>query len=279
MTVPSLITDSHFFLDGLLNFVKYIGRNPFGSTVPDPELVEKVSQNTGLTDSFLVQQMYKRNEAGERQNSLRLVDLLPLLREATSELRSAASNALTAVSDTINFVNTTRWSWYSTADALAGQENKLDSAVESLRRALSEFKATGRLRLLEPFEPHLSAADAPLRGLYVSYVFSASIIVVSEAILTVVETVRETTNKRRTNRLWAPKGLRQLAHAFFIEKSADGDVRAYGETEEIKEIDPEGDEGKYRQYQSKTFASIYSIYSPQGVILIVGHRRISSKES
>ena len=231
--------------------MKYIGRNPFGSTVPDSELVEKASQNTGLTDSFLVQQMYKRNEAGERQNSLRLVDLLPLLREATSELRSAASNALAAVSDTINFVNTTRWSWHSTADALADQENKLDSAVESLRRALSEFKATGRLRLLEPFEPHLSAADAPLRGLYVSYVFSASIIVVSEAILTVAETVRETINKRRMNRLWAPKGLRQLAHAFFIEKSAEGDLRAYGETEEVKEIDPEGDEGKYRQCQSK----------------------------
>ena len=240
-----------------MNFVKYISRNPFSSTVPDSEPVEKTSQSTGLTDSFLVQQMYKRNEAGERQNSLRLVDLLPLLREATSELRSAASNALTAVSGTINFVNTTRWSWHSTTDALADQENKLDSAVESLRSALSEFKATGRLRLLEPFEPHLSTTDAPLRGLYVCYVFSASIIVVSEAILTVVETVRETTSKRRANRLWAPKGLRQLAHAFFIEKSTEGDLRAYGETEEVKEIDPERDDGKHRQYQSMTFASIH----------------------
>jgi hypothetical protein len=231
-----------------MNFVKYISRNPFISTSPDSELVEKASQSTGLADSFLVQQMYKRNEAGERQNSLRLVDLLPLLREATSGLRSAASNALAAVGSTIDFVNSTRWSWHNTADALADQETKLDSAAESLRSALSEFKATGRLRLLEPFEPHLSAVDAPLRGLYVSYVFSASIVVVSEAILAVVDTVRETTSKRRKNRLWAPKGLRQLAHAFFIEKGAEGDLRAYGETEEVKEIDPEEDEGKYRQY-------------------------------
>ena len=232
-----------------MNFVKYISRNPLSSTAPDSELVEKASQITGLTDSFLVQQMYKRNEAGERQNSLRLVDLLPLLREATSGLRSTASNALTAVGSAIDFVNTTRWCWYNTADALADQENNLDSAAESLRSALSEFKATGRLRLLEPFEPHLSAVDAPLRGLYVCYVFSASIVVVSEAILAVVDTVREITSKRRTNRLWAPKGLRQLAHAFFVEKGTEGDSRAYGETEEIKEIDPEGDEGKCRQYR------------------------------
>jgi hypothetical protein len=232
-----------------MSFVKYIGRNDFASAAVDSEPMESLSQSTGLTDTFLVQQMYRHNEASERQHSLRLVDILPLLREATSELRSAASNALTAVSDTINLVNTTRWSWHSTADALAEQEQRLDSAAERLRGALAEFKATGRLRLLEPFEPHLGTAAAPLRGLYVCYVFSASMVVVSEAILTVVETVREITSKRRNNRLWAPKGLRQLAHAFFVERATEGDSRAYGETQEIKEVVPEGEEEKYSQYQ------------------------------
>src|SRR6266850_3799628 len=238
-------------LDGLMSFVKYVGRNASNPTAPDSELVEKTSLSTGLTDTFLVQQMYQRNEESERQNSLRVVDLLPLLHEATSELRSAASNALAAVSDVINFVNITRWSWHSTADTFVEQEHRLDSAAEALRGALSEFKATGRLRFLEPFEPHLEA-DAPLRALYVCYVYSASIVVVSEAILTVVETVREINSKRRTNRLWAPKGLRQLAHALFIEKSVEGDLRAYGETEDVEVIDTEGEERKYRQYQPRT---------------------------
>jgi len=237
-------------LDGLMSFVKYVGRNAFNPTAPDSELVEKASLSTGLTDTFLVQQMYQRNAESERQNSLRLVDLLPLLHEATSELRSAASNALTAVSGAIDFVNSTRWSWHSTADTLVEQEHRLDSAAEALRGALSEFKATGRLRFLEPFEPHLGA-DAPLRALYVCYVYSASIVVVSEAILNVVETVREINSKRRTNRLWAPKGLRQLAHAFFIEKSVEGDLRAYGETEDVEVVDTEGKERKYRQYQPR----------------------------
>jgi hypothetical protein len=193
--------------------------------------------------------MYQQNEAGERQNSLRLVDVLPVLREATFELRSAASDALTAVSGTVTFVNTTRWRWASTTDALVEQEHRLDSAAERLRGALAEFKATGRLRLLEPFEPHLGTGAAPLRGLYVSYVFSTSIVVVSEAILAVVETVQKINSKHRKNRLWAPKGLRQFAHAFFVEKSTVGDLRSYGESQEVREIDPEGDERKYRQFQ------------------------------
>jgi hypothetical protein len=211
-------------------------------------------QGARMADTFFVQQMYQRNEASERENSLRLVDLLPLLREATAELRSAASNALNAITGMINFVNTTRHCWHSTAHALSEQERELDSAAERLRGALVDFKENGRLRLLEPFEPHLGTLTAPMRGLYVCYVFSASIVVVSEAVLAVMDTVRQTTNKRKKNRLWAPKGLRQLVHALFVEKSAEGDPRAYGETREVKEVVPEEDgTGKYREYcASKT---------------------------
>jgi hypothetical protein len=206
-------------------------------------------QGTRMADTFFVQQMYQHNEASERENSLRLVDLLPLLREATAELRSAASNALNAITNMINFVNTTRYCWHSAAHALSEQERELDSAAERLRGALVDFKENRRLRLLEPFEPHLGTLAAPMRGLYVCYVFSASIVVVSEAILAVMDTVRQTTNKRKKNRLWAPKGLRQLVHALFVEKSAEGDPRAYGETREVKEVVPEeAAMGKYRKY-------------------------------
>jgi len=263
-------------LDGLMSFVKYTARNVSNPAALDTDLVEKTSQSTGLTDTFLVQQMYKRNDDDERQNSLRLVDLLPLLREATFDLRSAASNALAAVRGTINFVNTTRWSWRSTTDVQVEQENQLDSAAERLRGALAKFRATGRLRFMEPFEPHLGTSAPPLRSLYVCYVFSASIVVVSEAILKVAETVREITSKRRKNRLWAPKGLRQLAHALFVEKSTDGDLRAYGETQEVTEVTPEGDEEKkYRLYQSRPFfADINSITFLQGVTQIADHQQM-----
>lgn len=232
-----------------MSFISYMSRNAFVRTAQDSEPIERTSPSTGLTDTFLLQQIYQHNEAGERQNSLRLVDLLPLLRDATIELRSAASDALTAVSGTVNFVNSTRWSWASTADAQVEQEHRLDSAAERLGSALAEFKLTGRLRLLEPFEPHLGTENPPLRGLYVCYVFSTSIVVVSEAILAVVETVQKTSNKRKKNRLWAPKGLRQLAHAFFVEKSTEGDLSVYGEAREITEIEPEGNKRRYRQFQ------------------------------
>lgn len=236
-------------LNGLLTFLKYIGRSAFYPAAQHSDSVEmEPQQSARMADTFFVRQMYQRNEASERENFLRLVDLLPLLREATAELRFAASNALNAIIGMIDFMNTTRWSWRSTAHALSEQERELDSAAERLRGALVEFKETGRLRLLEPFEPHLGTPAAPLRGLYVCYVFSASIVVVSEAILVVTDTVRQTTNKRRQNRLWAPKGLRQLVRALFIEKRTEGDLRAYGETQEVKEVvTEERSTGKYRR--------------------------------
>ena len=262
--VSQFVSDSHFFLDGLMNLVRFLSRNPFIRATVDSGSIEKTSQSSGLTDTFLLQQMYQLNEAGELENSLRLVDLLPLLREATSGLRSAASDALTAVSRTVNFVNTTRWRWGSAADALVEQEHRLDTAAERLRETLTEFKATGRLLLLKPFEPHLGTEGAPLRGLYVCYVFSTSIVVVSEAILTLTETLQKISSKRRKNRLWAPKGLRQLAHAFFVEKSTEGDLRVYGETQEVKEIDPEGDERKYSQFQCRPFSDMHLIHLSPG---------------
>ncbi|KAH9050166.1 hypothetical protein EDB84DRAFT_1623276 [Lactarius hengduanensis] len=220
-------------LNGLLTFVKYIGRSAYYPMAQYSESVEmEQQQSTRMADTFFLQQMYQRNEAGERENSLRLVDLLPLLREATAELRSAASNALNAI---------------RLHDQFFG-ERELDSAAEHLRGALVAFKETERLRLLEPFEPHLGTPAAPLRGLYVCYVFSASIVVVSEAILAVMDTVRQTTDKRRKNRLWAPKGLRQLVHTLFIEKRTEEDLRAYGETQGVKEVVTEGDDtGKHRR--------------------------------
>jgi len=194
--------------------------------------------------------MYQRNETSERENSLRLVDLLPLLRETTAELRSAASSALHAIIEMINFVNTTRWSWRSPIHALSEQERDLDSAAERLRGTLVEFKESRRLRLLEPFEQHLGTPAVPLRGLYVCYVFSSSIVVVSEAILAVMDIVRQTTNKRRKNRLWAPKGLRQFARILFIEKRTEGDLRAYGETQEVKEVVAEDGVEEFRKYNA-----------------------------
>jgi hypothetical protein len=243
-----------------MGLVRSVGRSVPYATAKDSKSVEEISRVARATDTFLVQQMYQRNEASERHHSLRLADLFPRLHEATFKLRSASSNALTAVSGTINFVNTTRWSWRGTVDALTEQECSLDSAAERLRSALTEFKATERLSLLEPFEPHISSPAAPLRSLYLCYVFSASIIVVSEAILAVVETVQEITSKRKKNRLWAPKGLRQLAHALFVEKSVDGDLRAYGESPEVQEIVPEGDhEQKFRMCQCRPSADLHII--------------------
>ncbi|KAI9465778.1 hypothetical protein BJY52DRAFT_1376562 [Lactarius psammicola] len=210
-------------LNGLLTFVKYIGRSAYYPMAQYSESAEmEPQQSTRTADTFFVQQMYQRNEANERENFLRLVDLLPRLREVTAELRSAASDALSAITGMINFVNTTRWSWRSTAHAFSEQERELDSAAERLRGALVQFKED---RASESPGAVRAAPRRPRRA-----------------------ATWPTTNKRRKNRLWAPKGLRQLVHALFVEKPGEEDLRAYGETKGVKEVVTEEDDtGKYRR--------------------------------
>ena len=41
-------------------------------------------------------------------------------------------------------------------------------------------------------------------------------------------------------------------------------MRVYGEAQEVKEIDPEGDERKYSQFQCGPFSNIYLIYLSPG---------------
>lgn len=161
----------------------------------------------------------------------------------------------------LEFVNKTRWKRESKQgdegnEGLLKREKELDEWAEKLRSALEDFKERRRLELVEPYaaliesegrsDPAAEQADSiddddigpatamkksflPLRGLYVSYVFGASLIAVADVILVLVDLVRSKVAKRRKNRLWAPKGLRSLANAVFFGRSGEQIAETLGE--------------------------------------------------
>lgn len=158
--------------------------------------------------------------------------MLPVIKEATADLRTACYEGAGRVQATIDCINKRRW---RTDKEEEGKAIKVfDSSFEQLQAALEAFKETNRRMLIEPYLPLLRDAhtkearrNLPLRSLYLAYVFATNLIVVADILLAFMEKVRETVEKRKKNRLWAPKGLRAIKK-LFTEDAHDEDG-AFGE--------------------------------------------------
>lgn len=187
-----------------------------GSEAPTQD-ASYTTGTSGVSDTELLRQLRSRHHA----HSLDIppADLVPILRDATHQLRAACASALAACISIIDVVNTKRYARGSNAE-LDSRAAELDTTIEQLGSALTGFKDSDRLALLEPFRDILEAERArvpgdgkgepPLRSLCIMYVFAANMVTAGEAIKALGEYVSTMTHKRRRNRLWAPKGLRMI---------------------------------------------------------------------
>lgn len=164
------------------------------------------------SDTYLLRQVHQMNQDVEAEHNVRVLDILPILDSSTEELRHACADGLETIKHTIDHINKKRWKRNVDLDAVVRKD--LDLGTARLHEALRAFKDEHRMQLLAPYMPIVgddSLMNAlPLRSLYVSYVFGSAIVAVAEATLWIMELVGDTIEKRRSNRLWAPKGLRKL---------------------------------------------------------------------
>ncbi|KAJ7595105.1 hypothetical protein C8J56DRAFT_1013068 [Mycena floridula] len=234
---------------GLQTFAKLIGEShangqkfPSDTTIP---------LDSSSNDTYLLRQLRSNNKILETKHSVRIEDILVILDSCTTNLREACVRGLDAIQSTINHVNHRRWSRAQDSGAI-----DLDKAAEELRLAVSNFKETSRLTLLEPYEAMIvqcgdSAKEQialPLRSLYVSYVFASNLIGVAEAALGIMESVANITAKRTKNRLWAPAGLRKIGKAL-REKDRGDEAEAFGE--DLKPAEDDEEESYRRDPDSK----------------------------
>ncbi|KAH9849321.1 hypothetical protein C2E23DRAFT_870653 [Lenzites betulinus] len=213
-------------LSALNGFAKVMN-NPFspGSKQDDTESVSEsdTSDSTAVDDTFLLRQFRERNIAAEHEHNVRLVDVLPSIREATAELRTAAVGALSALQALIVAVNTNR---YRRGHVLQDTRlAELDQALSTLRAAQENFKTDRRLVLLQPYRDVMDKLEMgavnkiPLRALYQSFVFAANLAAACNGIVMLAEQVSATAARRTRARLWAPKGLRAIVK---LLRSSDG---------------------------------------------------------
>ncbi|KAH9919972.1 uncharacterized protein BXZ73DRAFT_52330 [Epithele typhae] len=181
------------------------------------------SQITATGDSYLFRQFRECNAIVEQEHRVRLVDILPNIREATSEVRAAAHEVLSNIKSLVVSVNRHRWFCSSKEqDALLIE---LDKSLTVLKDAMEAFKNDRRFVLLQPFQPLLEHHDAgkirnmPLRSLYLAFAFSSNLTTVCHAIQTLAETVTAIASKRKTPRLWGPTSFR---HMWQVLRSARG---------------------------------------------------------
>ena len=265
---PAIFTHlSYDSTAGLQSFSKLVGDiscSAFEEANKSTDSTTTTSTTSSTSDSYLLRQLYQRNVAAEQAHNVTITDVLPALRDATHELRDACITALSAAQATIDFVNTRRWKRPSAAD----EENTqaLTSSLTSLREALANFKDTHRKRIVTPYLPLLLAAQSgkekealPLKTLYVSFVFAANLIVVSDGIVDFMETIRGKVEKRAKNRLWAPKGLRAIGK--FVFARGDEGNAAFGEDTSRgvdEDVSPEASEDYEREevYRMKLFSSL-----------------------
>ncbi len=144
--------------------------------------------------------------------NLRLSEMLPRVRDATAELRSATVDGVVAVKDLVTAVNNDRL--FSRSVPIHPLEERVDSASDNLRTALSNFKERGADFVLGAYGQK-PRADKPLRSLYIGYVFCSMVVVIGEVVLSLVQTVAEISARRQRVRLWGPLSLRNVAKALF----------------------------------------------------------------
>lgn len=222
------------------SFAKLVG-HPFSRPSDDSQSISTDSDDeTIVADTYLLRQIVEKNQATEAEHNVRIADILPVIRDTSLELREACSNGIGAVKTLVENVNTKR---YARGTAESEQCVKtLDATIQDLRDALERFKNEKREQLIEPFETVLrrcqtkrDVSSVPLRSLYISYVYCVNLIVLTDAILALMEVVRSIAAKRLRNRLWAPSQLRAIGKILLSRGDVSDEALGEDETQERDE--------------------------------------------
>ncbi|CAE6440783.1 unnamed protein product [Rhizoctonia solani] len=193
--------------------------------VQDKDDREKPSKDQRL--DFRVQatqrilQIRRKIAVLEQAQDTRVETIVPLIRDSTSQLRTALSKALGSTSKAIQDVNSRRYKPIQPESL-----EHLQASRDSLNSALSTYKESGRLDIFEPLTKALDTASGrvfdqhgdpliSLRPLFMSSVFESNLCWTANGVLTLMDLVVKLMEARPRNRLWAPTQLRKLASVLF----------------------------------------------------------------
>jgi hypothetical protein len=190
-------------------------------------------------DTFLLRHFREHHSAAAHAHSVRIHDLLPLIERVTADLRHAFSDGLRVTQSTIEFVNKRRYK-RDPMSMIDQHTRALDTAIENLQRAHTEFAREGRLAFVEPYAELIKSVKSeeqrhklPMQALLLAYAYASNLLVSTDSVLDFMRLVRDTHATRPHARLWGPSHLRRAFTKLLASREADG---ALGEGPAVERI-------------------------------------------
>ncbi|GAA5854342.1 hypothetical protein JCM9279_004726 [Rhodotorula babjevae] len=209
-----------------------------------------------FTETARMQRMRERLGGAERHNKHDLASLLPVFASASHDLRESSDAALVAAMDWLTAQNDSRWRYVSRGKAQeADRFADLQAQVERLEREIDVYRSERRKVVLEPFADFFDPATGKLRpfaergpdklfapgSLFTILAASDNLTQYSIAVLSFSSHLSSLAERRRTNHLWLPSGLRKIGH---LVKGRHGESgpSALGDGEDPDSVADVGDE-------------------------------------
>lgn len=243
ITVPQTVY-SDIRVDGLLSFAKHLRDLPS----PPEAFSYMLAPGSVSSDTHLLHHVFYPDVTREAALKLTLTEVLPHVRDATTDLRAATIEGVAAARELIDAVNSDRL--FSRSGPIAPLQQRLDTANDKLLAALDNFKERGATAILGAYG-HSPRADMPLRSLYIGYVFSSTTVIIGEVVLSFAQTVAESSARRRRVRPWGPSSLRHVMNAL-LKGRRKNEERAFGE-EERSDTYLDEDDIVEKQYRKSPF--------------------------
>ncbi|KPV71578.1 uncharacterized protein RHOBADRAFT_31005 [Rhodotorula graminis WP1] len=209
-----------------------------------------------FTETARMQRVRERLGGAERQNKHDLGSLLPVFASASHDLREASDGALVAAMDWLTAQNDSRWRYVSRGKAQeADRFADLQAQVERLEREIDLYRSERRKAVLEPFadffDPHTGhlrpfAERGPDKlfapgSLFTILAASDNLTQYSTAVLSFSSHLSALAERRRTNHLWLPSGLRRVGNLVKGRHGESGPT-ALGDGEDPDSVPDVGDE-------------------------------------
>lgn len=239
------------------SFAKLIG-HPYSKSPEDTQSIvtsTDATDDTFTADTYLLRQIFEKSQATELEHKVRLVDVMPVIRDSSLELRDACSAGIGSAKAVIENINMKRYARKGAEDSEQRVE-ELEINIKNLNDALDRFKDEKHEQLIEPFQALLQGCQTkrdvysiPLRSLYISFVYGVNLIILTDGILALMEVVKNTALERTRNRLWAPSKLRAIGKVLLSRGGASDNVMGEDEVQE-KEEEAQRDCRAYSKHSS-----------------------------
>ncbi|KAF8907694.1 hypothetical protein CPB84DRAFT_1768565 [Gymnopilus junonius] len=178
------------------------------------ERLQRGDQTPRAVNRFRVLQLKIRER--ELQHGHDLDSLVPILAEASANLRKSSDSAVESLVDWFQDCNSNRWSaMFSrpTKEQVDQRHETLVKELKSLEDALNEFRSVERVKLIKPYERFFDPQTRTLlknqdlfasKSLYVCFVFIDTLDAFAESIVSLLRIIVDIDSQRHHAKIWFP---------------------------------------------------------------------------